>query len=139
MPSRRASLSTWANYYLLFLSFAILSPYLQLYLKARGMAPSRIGVLLGSLELAGVAGPILLGRLADARSAYRGLLAAGLAVTVLAFVPLELTRAFPVYVACMFLMGFAYRATMPLLMMKSMGLSLEEIFLNLITEEREVS
>ena len=31
------------------------------------------------------------------------------------------------------------RATMPLLMMKSMALSLEEIFLNLITEEREVS
>jgi ABC-2 type transport system ATP-binding protein len=31
------------------------------------------------------------------------------------------------------------RANMPLLMMKSMGLTLEEIFLNLITEEREVS
>jgi len=31
------------------------------------------------------------------------------------------------------------RANMPLLTMKSMGLTLEEIFLNLITEEREVS
>jgi ABC-2 type transport system ATP-binding protein len=31
------------------------------------------------------------------------------------------------------------RANMPLLMMKSMGLTLEEIFLNLVTEEREVS
>jgi ABC-2 type transport system ATP-binding protein len=31
------------------------------------------------------------------------------------------------------------RANVPLLMMKSMGLTLEEIFLNLITEEREVS
>ena len=31
------------------------------------------------------------------------------------------------------------RANLPLLQMKSMDLTLEEIFLNLITEEREVS
>ena len=68
-------------------------PYLQLYLKARGFSPSRIGVLLGILEpLPGIAGPLLVSRLADSRTAYRALLVGSLAVVRrIAFVPLQLT------------------------------------------------
>jgi MFS family permease len=69
----RIRASAWINYFFLFISWAILSPYLQLYLKDRGVSPSRIGLLLGCLELAGIAGPMLIGRLADRLTAYRGL------------------------------------------------------------------
>jgi MFS transporter, PPP family, 3-phenylpropionic acid transporter len=115
VPRPAIRLSAWSNYFFLFISWAILSPYLQLYLKDRGVSPSRIGLLLGCFELAGVAGPMLIGRVADRRTAYRGLLAACLLVTLAAFIPLELTTFFPVYLGCILLMGFAYRATVPLL------------------------
>lgn len=115
MPSRRAAVSFFTNYFLLFVSFGILTPYLQLYLKAQGFSPSRIGVLLGIIELAGIVGPILVSRLADSRTAYRALLAVSLVVSVIAFVPLQLTSEFPVYVFCIAIMGFSYRSTAPLL------------------------
>lgn len=115
MPSRRINASAWANYFFLFITYAILSPYLQLYLKDRGLSASRIGLLLGCLELAGIAGPMLLCRLADIRTAYRGLLAACLLVPIAVFIPLELTTLFPVYLACIVVMGFTYRASVPLL------------------------
>jgi PPP family 3-phenylpropionic acid transporter len=67
------------------------------------------------LELAGIAGSMLIGRLADRLTAYRGLLATCLLVSIAAFVPMELITLFPVYLACIVVMGFAYRATVPLL------------------------
>jgi MFS transporter, PPP family, 3-phenylpropionic acid transporter len=107
--------SSWANYFFLSLANGILMPYLPLYLKARGMAPSRIGVLLGVLELAGMAGPVLLGRLADRRTAYRGLLAVSFLVPMAVMLPMEWSALFPVFLACIVVMGFTYRATIPLL------------------------
>jgi PPP family 3-phenylpropionic acid transporter len=115
MTARRVAISGFASFFFLSLSSAILAPYLQLYLSARGMSPSRIGVLLGILELAGVGGPLLIGRLADTRSAYRALLAACFIAPALVFLPMQLTTVFPVYIACMVIMGFTYRATIPLL------------------------
>jgi PPP family 3-phenylpropionic acid transporter len=115
MPPRSIAVSGIANYFFMSVSSAILAPYLQLYLKARGLTPSRIGLLLGVLELAGVVGPILIGRLSDRRSAYRALLAACFIVPVLVFLPMQVTTLFWVYLACVLVMGFTYRATIPLL------------------------
>jgi MFS transporter, PPP family, 3-phenylpropionic acid transporter len=115
MPSRPIRASFLANYFFLFITYAILAPYLQLYLKARGMSASRIGLLLGCLEIAGLAGPILLGRLADRSSAYKALLAGCILVPIIAFIPMELTTRFPLFLACVIMMGFTYRATTPLL------------------------
>jgi PPP family 3-phenylpropionic acid transporter len=115
MPSRQVRASFLANYFFLYITFAVLTPYLQLYLKVRGMSPSRIGLLLGCLEIAGLAGPVLLGRLADRRGAYKPLLAAGILVPIFAFIPMELSTRFPIFLACVVAMGFTYRATPPLL------------------------
>ena len=60
-------------------------------------------------------GPLLLGRLADRLTAYRALLAACFVVPIAVFIPMEVTRLFPVYLACVISMGFTYRATVPLL------------------------
>lgn len=104
-----------ANYFLLFASWAVLSPYLQLYLKARGLAESRIGLLLGLLEIAGVAGPLVIGRLADRLHTYRALLAACFLIPVAVLASMETTTRFPAYVAAMLAIGFTYRAVIPLL------------------------
>ena len=107
--------SSWANYFFLSLANGILMPYLPLYLKARGMPASRIGVLLGCLELAGMAGPMLLGRFADSRAAYRGILAASFVIPMAVILPMEWTSYFPAFVALIVVLGFTYRATVPLL------------------------
>ena len=115
MPSRRAATSFFANYFLLYVSFGILVPYLQLYLKARGFTPSRIGVLLGVYALAGIAGPIFVSRLADSRTAYRALLVGSLVTSAIAFVPLQLTTRFLVTALLLALVGASYLSTAPLL------------------------
>jgi PPP family 3-phenylpropionic acid transporter len=115
MSFRRINAPVFANYFLLFASFAILSPYLQLYLKARGLSASRIGLLLGCLELVGIAGPLLIGRLADATRAYRALLATAFIVTATVFTLMEWTHNFALLAACIMVMGLAYRSVIPLL------------------------
>jgi PPP family 3-phenylpropionic acid transporter len=115
MRLQRLTVAGTVNYFFLFITFGILGPYLQLYLSVRGFSPARIGILLGCLECSGFIGPIVLGRLADRHSAYRGLLSAGLVVTLATFVFLEFSTRFWIYVVGMIIMGFAYRATIPLL------------------------
>jgi len=113
--SRSIGWASWAGYFLLFSSYAVLSPYLQVYLKLRGFSPANIGLLLGCLELAGMAGPMLLGRIADERNVFRRLLAAGLVVPAVLFLPMQASSRFAVFLLAMILMGFTYRSTVPLL------------------------
>jgi PPP family 3-phenylpropionic acid transporter len=112
---RRIQASSLAGYFFLFITYGILTPYLQLYLRARGFSPLEIGTLLGVLELAGIAGPIVLGHLADRGSAYRALLAACLLTPIAAFVPLEMAAGFVPALFCIAVLGFTYRSTVPLL------------------------
>ena len=62
-----------------------------------------------------MAGPLLLGAWADRRGISRAILAASFLVPAAVMVLLQLTSFFPLYVACVIVMGFAYRATIPLL------------------------
>jgi MFS transporter, PPP family, 3-phenylpropionic acid transporter len=115
MPDRKTLLTSQAGYLLLFSTFAILGPYLPLFLRARGFSPSQIGVLMGCMELAGIVGPILLAVLADRRTAYRALLAASLVFSVILLVPLQFSSSLALAVACIAAVGFAYRSSIPLI------------------------
>ncbi len=114
MPDRRVLVAGWISYGLLMATFAVLTPYLQLYLGARGFAASRIGLLLGSFELAGIAGPILVTLLADRLQRYRRFIALSLLGSVACFLLLHAIRspamAFPLVVG----LGFFYRSAIPL-------------------------
>jgi PPP family 3-phenylpropionic acid transporter len=114
MTPRRIKTVAFTNYFLLFITYAILAPYLQLYLKARSLSSSQIGILLGCLELAGVAGPLLLGRLADFKGIYRSLIAICLLASIVVFAAMEFTTFFPVYIVCIIALGAFYRAAIPL-------------------------
>ena len=115
MPGRRASAIFFSNYFLLYASFAVLTPYLQLYFKARGFSASRIGLLLGIVELAGLAGPLLVARLADARGSYRGLLVASLVASAAAFAAVQFSSGLLAAAGLAAAIGFSYRSTTPLL------------------------
>jgi MFS transporter, PPP family, 3-phenylpropionic acid transporter len=115
MSNRRVMASSWANYFFLSLANGILMPYLPLYLKARGLPASRIGVLLACLELAGMAGPMLLGRLADRKAAYRGILAVCFVIPMAVMLPMQWTTSFAAFIVLTSVLGFTYRATIPLL------------------------
>jgi len=115
MPGRRASAIFFSNYFLLYASFAVLTPYLQLYLKARGFGASRIGLLLGIVELAGLAGPLLVARLADARGSYRGLLVVSLLAAAAAFAAVQVSTGLLAAAGLAAAIGFSYRSTTPLL------------------------
>ncbi len=102
------------NNFLVSATFAVVTPYLQLFFRARGFSPLQIGVLLGAFGVAGVAGPILIGFLGDRLRAFRPLIFASMAGAVLFFVPLQLTDGFVLSLLLAFLLGALYRASMPL-------------------------
>lgn len=102
------------NYFCIYTMLAVLAPYLQLFLKAAGYAPSRIGVLLGVHNVAGILGAILLGRLADRHQHVKLQLAATLAVFLGAFLLIYLVPNIFVVVAGLVVMGFFFKSMMPL-------------------------
>jgi PPP family 3-phenylpropionic acid transporter len=114
VPERRILLSGWAGYALLLGSYAILTPYLQLFLGARGFSPSRIGLLLGCFELAGIAGPILVTLLADRLQRYRRFIALSLLGAVAFFLLLHASRSFAAAFPLVIGLGFCYRSAIPL-------------------------
>jgi PPP family 3-phenylpropionic acid transporter len=114
MPGRRILLAGWASYALFFASYAVMTPYLQLYLGARGFAPSRIGLLLGGFELAGIMGPILVTMLADRLQRYRRFIALSLFGSVAFFLLLQATRSFAAAFPLVLGLGFCYRSAIPL-------------------------
>ncbi len=59
------------NYFLFFSTIAVIAPYLQVILKAKGFSPAGIGLLLGFYELSGIAGPLLAGWIAEKIGRYR--------------------------------------------------------------------
>ena len=67
------------HYFVLFAVLATINPYFQLFLRARGFSTDDIGFLQGVLGAAGVAGPLVIGYLADRLGRRRTLLMACLA------------------------------------------------------------
>ncbi len=103
-----------AHYFLLFAVMATVYPYFQLLLRARGFSESEVGLLLGVLALAEVAGPMTLGWAADRLKAHRRTLAACLGVFALLVVPLGVVTTFGAAAVLVLGIGFAARVPIPL-------------------------
>lgn len=101
-------------YFLLFANFAIISPYLQVFLHLQRFSTEFIGLLLGLFELAGVAGPLILGNIADRRGWYRPLLAASVVLSLLLFVLLRITVVPAIVIILISLFGALYKPIVPL-------------------------
>jgi PPP family 3-phenylpropionic acid transporter len=105
----------WANYFFFFASFAAVVPYLQLFFAAMGFPPSEIGVLLGTFEVAGMLGPLVIGHVADRTGAFRAILLGAIGVSLLSFNLLGVAPLFYLALPLAFVTGFAYKSAIPLI------------------------
>ena len=90
-------------------SIAVLTPFLQLFLKAKGFSLTWIGSLIGSFELAGIAGTLFLGNLLDGYGRYRAVMTASVGAVLVLFSLLYLNDAAWAALLCIIPMGFLYK------------------------------
>jgi PPP family 3-phenylpropionic acid transporter len=102
------------HYFLLFTAMAMVYPYFQLFLRARGFSRAEVGYLQGVLALAGICGPLLIGHLADRTGRRRAFVALCLVAYALLLLPLNVTSTFWPAAAFVAGIGFAVRTTIPL-------------------------
>jgi len=101
-------------YFVLFTSWAVITPFFQTFLDARGFDKPQVGLLLGAFALAGVIGVIGIGHLADHWGRRRAALLAAVAASMVALVPLNAVGGFALALPLVFLFGLAYKSIIPL-------------------------
>lgn len=114
MPSKRTLFTVGLSFFLLFCVNAVVGPFLQLFLRRRGFQAPQIGLLLGCYELVGVAGPLVMGRLADRSGHYRLLFFLCIAGSLASFLPMEWPAAMGPMLALMAAFGWTFKSCIPL-------------------------
>jgi PPP family 3-phenylpropionic acid transporter len=94
---------------------AIIAPYLSIMLRDLGYSPVWVGILLGLYSGAGIAGPIILGHLADKTGNYRPVLIISSIIPALIIFPLIRIVHPTVSIILLALLAFGLRAVMSLL------------------------
>lgn len=102
------------HYFFLFGVTATFTPYLPLFLKARGFQDSQVGLLLGFFEAAGVCGPLLLGSLADRLGRRRVFLMGAVIGFALMLIPLNAISYFWLALPFVMLAGFIQKIAIPM-------------------------
>lgn len=80
------------SFFTAFLVYGAASPYLPILVRGLGYSPAVVGFLLGLFEVAGIAGPFLIGRMADRFGRYRPSLAASFGLVIVSLLPLSQLR-----------------------------------------------
>ncbi|MCF7942880.1 MAG: MFS transporter [Spirochaetia bacterium] len=89
--------------------YAVIVPYFQIFLYGKGLSPSETGLVIGVWEIAGIAGPLLLGALVDRSGRFRSvLLGCSLVGSLLMLVMVPIDSIFAV-TALTALFGFAFK------------------------------
>jgi PPP family 3-phenylpropionic acid transporter len=79
-------------YFFIFAIFSVISPFLSIMVRGLGYSPPLVGILLAVFEAAGIAGPFILGGLADYLGRYKPGLYITIILMVIAGIPLALIR-----------------------------------------------
>ncbi|GHV25964.1 3-phenylpropionic acid transporter [Spirochaetia bacterium] len=104
-----------AAFFLSYLCYGPITPYIALMARGLGYSPSTVGILLGVFEGAGIAGPFLFGYFADKWGRYKpGLIMVFLLVAVSAL-PLALSRHPLISAFLIAMLGMGIRSFAPLL------------------------
>ena len=101
-------------YFFVFAMYAVVIPHYQIFLRASGYTPAAVGLMIGLFEIAGVLGPMMLGRLADRTGRFRELkvLTTVLAAVAIVFLLLELPFALALLLSAV--TGFLFKVSVPL-------------------------
>ena len=102
------------HYFMLFALFGAMVPYFQLLLKARGFSLRQVGYIQGLAVLAGVAGPLVVGYLADRLGKRRTFLVAGCVAFGAVMIPMANVSTFAAAAVLAAAVGFTSRVLIPL-------------------------
>lgn len=109
-PSARFALS----YFLLFSVFAVITPYYQALLRARGFSIAEVGYILGAFEFTGIFAPLLWGWFSDRLGYGRGLVALAALSAAVVFLGFGSIRSANAAAILALAFGFFYRPIIPL-------------------------
>ncbi|MDR1177671.1 MAG: MFS transporter [Spirochaetaceae bacterium] len=98
-----------------FVMYAILYPYLPILIRGLGYTPVAVGLLMGLFDGAGIAGPLIIGSLADKWGMYKRPLVISVLLTVLPVMPLVLIRNPLVSAVFIIIIAIGLRSYQPLL------------------------
>lgn len=102
-------------YFLMFSHLAVYVQYLQLHLRSLGYDNAEVGLLMGLLQVSGVAGALLMGAIVDRRPVTRTLLAIAIAGSAALLVVLGFAGGLAAAVPITVMMGVLFRSEIPLL------------------------
>jgi len=104
----------YISFFFVYSIFAIVNPYLQVLLRNSGYSYEAVGVLLGIFEVAGIVGPLIVGRIVDKTGRLKDTVLVATAATALGLI--LLVRPGPVWLTifALSLTAFFLRALLPL-------------------------
>jgi len=104
----------YLSFFFVYSIFAIVNPYLQVLLRNSGYSYEAVGLLLGLFEVAGIVGPLVVGRIVDKTGRLKDTVLVSTAVTALGLI--LLVRGGPVWVTVLALaiIAFFLRPLLPL-------------------------
>ena len=114
MDSRGRILRFGVFYAVLYGAVAVIYPFIPIYFHLRGFSPSRIGLLLGAVEISGMLAPLLVSEAADRGGHFRGVLGALSALAAFSVVLMDRAAAPAGIFAASVALGFFLRPIPPL-------------------------
>lgn len=107
-------LQLYISFFFVYSIFAITNPYLQVLLRNSGYSYEAVGVLLGIFEVAGIVGPLVVGRIVDKTGRLKDTVLVSTAATALGLI--LLVRSGPVWltIIALSITAFFLRALLPL-------------------------
>ncbi|NBK22903.1 MAG: MFS transporter [Spirochaetia bacterium] len=107
-------LQLYISFFFVYSIFAITNPYLQVLLRNSGYSYEAVGVLLGIFEVAGIVGPLVVGRIVDKTGRLKDTVLVATAATALGLI--LLVRSGPVWltIIALSITAFFLRALLPL-------------------------
>jgi PPP family 3-phenylpropionic acid transporter len=102
-------------FFLIYAAYAAINPYIPILLRFSGYSPSTVGILMGILEGAGIAGPFIFGYFADKWGRYKPGLIITHIMILLTLIPLMVFRSLPAAGLLMTVLGLGFRSAFPLL------------------------
>ncbi len=101
-------------YAVIFGAIAVIYPFIPIYLELRGFSPSRIGLLLGAMEVSGIIAPFIVSGLADRSGRYRTVIAGLIFLTGVSLAILNRLSSFPAVLLGSLALGFFMKPVIPL-------------------------
>ncbi|MDY0287778.1 MAG: MFS transporter [Sphaerochaeta sp.] len=107
-------LQLYISFFFVYSIFAIVNPYLQVLLRNSGYSYEAVGVLLGIFEVAGIVGPLVVGRIVDRTGRLKDTVLIATATTALGLILLVRGDSLWLTIIALSTIAFSLRSLIPL-------------------------